>query len=336
MKKPVFVRRSLDPSRVAAVEEIAAQAPIVGDPRIGAPAPAQPTQAAESQSAASVAPKDSLAAPQDSTPAYEVGKIYDLPLGLYRSNPVNPRAVYTLGAVSRMAKDLAARGQLVPASGYVDADGKTIVLIEGETRLRGAREASLPTLRVEIHNKPESDRALYEHARAANVVRNDQTPLDDAIRWRYLLDKGIYKSQVQLAAAMQVSEATVSRMLSLATLPTKVIHVLADTPELQGLQMMNALREYFDVAGEDETIELMGEVVKAGMGYRDVVARRQAFGKEGVKRPRSFREPLVFRGAKGELKTFEDGGRMELVLKGLAASDAEEIAAKIKALFTKE
>ena len=66
MKKPVFVRRSLDPSRVAAVEEIAAQAPIVGDPRIGAPAPAQPTQAAESQSAASVAPKDSLAAPQDS------------------------------------------------------------------------------------------------------------------------------------------------------------------------------------------------------------------------------------------------------------------------------
>ena len=65
MKKPVFVRRSLDPSRVAAVEEIAAQAPIVGDPRIGAPASAQPTQAAESQSAASVAPKDSLAAPQD-------------------------------------------------------------------------------------------------------------------------------------------------------------------------------------------------------------------------------------------------------------------------------
>jgi ParB family chromosome partitioning protein len=336
MKKPVFVRRSLDPSRVAAVEEIAAQAPIVGDPRIGAQAPIQTTQAAESTPVTNLPLKDYLAAPQEHALAYEVGQIYNLPLGLFRSNPVNPRAVYTLGAIDKMAIDMAARGQLVPASGYVDADSKTIVLIEGETRLRAAREAGLPTLRVEIHNKPESDRALYEHARAANVVRNDQTPLDDALRWRYLLDKGIYKSQVQLATAMKVSEAIVSRMLSLATLPTKVVHVLADTSELQGLQMMNALREYCEVAGEDETIELMGEVVKAGMGYRDVVARRQAFGKEGVKRPRSFREPLQFRGAKGELKTFEDGGRMELVLKGLAASDAEEIAAKIKALFTKE
>ena len=100
--------------------------------------------------------------------------------------------------------------------------------------------------------------------------------------------------------------------------------------------MLNALREFWDVEGDEATLELILEVAKTGMGYRDVVARRKAAVKGPVKRPRSTREVLSFKGAKGELKSFEEDGRIELSLRGLSHETAHEITSKLMALFPKE
>lgn len=318
-----FRKKPVDESRVAAVQDAASTAPIVGDPRM---APElrknEPAKTAD------------LGSSQDVV-RYEVGKLYDVPVAQIRSNPFNPRVVYTTSAVADMAASLASRGQSTAAIGFSDADGQ-ITLIEGETRLRGARAAGLATLRIEVRPKPASDRELYEAARAANVERSDQTPLDDAIKWKDLLAKKIYQSQVALAKALGIGEDQVSRTLSLAQLPSKVIHSVAEHPDLLSLKMLNAMREFWEVRGEDETLELILEAAKAGMGYRDVVARRKAANKGPIKRPRSTREQVTFRGAQGEFKSFEEGGRIELKLKGLEPDVAEEIAAKILALFPKD
>ena len=318
-----FKKKSVAVERVAAVEDAASLAPIVGDPRM-APPVATISQLRGGEVGSSQEPT-----------RYEIGQTYEVPIGKIKSNSVNPRAIYTASAVSEMAESLAARGQGQSASAYVDEVGD-IVLIDGERRLRGARTAGLPTLRVEIRPKPASERELYEEARAANVERKDQSPLDDALKWKELLSRKIYPTQVALAKALNLGEDHVSRTLSLAQLPSKIVQAAAEYPELLSLKMLNAIREFWEVKGEEETLELIFDAAKTGIGYRDVAARRKAAAKGTVKRPRSTREQLSFRGAKGEFKSFEDDGRIELKLKGLAPDVAAEITEKILALFPKE
>ncbi|MCM3274502.1 hypothetical protein M3691_37970, partial [Paenibacillus elgii] len=113
-----------------------------------------------------------------------------------------------------------------------------------------------------------------------------------------------------------------SRTLSLAQLPSKIVQAAAEYPELLSLKMLNAIREFCEVKGEEETLELIFDAAKTGIGYRDVAARRKAAAQGTVKRPRSTREQLSFRGAKGEFKSFEEDGRIELKLKGVAPDDA--------------
>ena len=318
-----FKKRPVASDRVAEVEDAAAAAPIVGDPRMAPLA------------VAAQRPVGGKVGSSQDTARYEVGQVYDVPIGKIKSNPFNPRVVYTASAVSEMAASLQARGQGMSAIAYVDDDGD-VVLIEGETRLRGARTAGIPTLRVEVRPKPASDRELYEQARAANVERRDQSPLDDAIKWKELIARKIYPTQAALAKALTLGEDHVSRTMSLAQLPSRVVQTVAEYPELLSLKMLNAIREFWEVKGEEDTLDLISEAAKTGMGYRDVSARRKAASKGPVKRPRSTREQLTFRGAKGEFKSFEEDGRIELKLKGLAPEVAEEISEKILALFPKE
>ncbi|MBB6592723.1 ParB/RepB/Spo0J family partition protein [Ralstonia solanacearum] len=316
-----FKKKTISPAAVAVAEANAASAPIVGDPRVQADAPAQ-APAASHEATTKVGSSQDIV----------VGEIIEVPVERVRSNPLNPRAVYTSAAVDEMAVSLSNNGQRVAAIGYREDDG-AIVLIEGETRLRGARAAGIPTLRVEIRAKPASERELYEMARAANVERRDQTPLDDAIRWKELLARKIYPTQSALAKALNLGEDHVSRTLSLAQLPHKIVLGVSEYSELMNHKMLNALREYWEQQGDDETLELIQDAAKNGLGYRDVVTRRKSAAKGPVRRTRAIRENLTFGEAKGELRTFEADGRLELKLKGLSAQQAEEVAKKIKDLF---
>lgn len=323
--KNVFRKKSISEQAVATAEAIAATAPIVADPRVSL------TPAFEGSGTVQ---QTNLGSNQDLIVAAP-GQVVEAPLSRVRSNPFNPRALYTNAAVDEMAVSMSVHGQRVAALGYLDEDGN-VVLIEGETRLRGARAAGLATLRVEIRDKPGSDRELYELARAANVERREQTPLDDALRWKELLAKKIYPTQGVLAKSLGLGEDLVSRTLSLAQLPHKIILVVSEYPELMNLRMLNALREFCEQTGEEETIQLIHEASRSGMGYRDVIARRKNAAKGPSRRPRSIREPLMFNNAKGEIKIFDEDGRLEVVLKGLSPEDANVLVEKIKAIFPKQ
>ena len=238
-----FKKKTISPAAVAVAEANAASAPIVGDPRTHNEglALAQPvfhdatTKVGSSQDVV-------------------IGQIIEVPVERVRSNPLNPRAVYTSAAVDEMAISLTNNGQRVAALGYQEDDG-AIVLIEGETRLRGARAAGIPTLRVEIRAKPASERELYEMARAANVERRDQTPLDDAIRWKELLARKIYPTQSALAKALNLGEDYVSRTLSLAQLPHKIVLGVSEYSELMNHKMLNALRP--ESTKENENLDVI-------------------------------------------------------------------------------
>ncbi|MBL3921579.1 chromosome partitioning protein ParB, partial [Bacteroides thetaiotaomicron] len=87
--------------------------------------------------------------------------------------------------------------------------------------------------------------------------------------WKELIGKKIYPTQAALAKALNLGEDHVSRTMSLAQLPSKVVHAVAEYPELLSLKMLNAIREFWEVKGEEETLALISEAAKSGMGYRD-------------------------------------------------------------------
>jgi ParB family chromosome partitioning protein len=314
--KNLFKRRTIAEDRVIEAEISAASAPIVADPRT-------PTASAIHVIAA--------ARGQDTSAAYVAGNVYEVPLERIKSNPFNPRAVYTSAAVDELARSLAQNGQRVATTGFVE--GSHVVLIEGETRLRAARAAGLATLRIEIHTRPINDQQLYELARSSNTERRNQTPLDDAIRWKELLEKKVYESQTALALALNIPNSSVSRTLALAELPLLIVQTLTEYPTLLTFQMLNAVREFHSTRGDDDTIALIHNAAKNDLGYRDVAAQKTAPRAAAGKRPRATREPLRYGNAKGEVKTFEDG-RLQLVLKGLTGKEAVHIVGKFKEIFS--
>ncbi len=317
----VFKRRTLPPSQVAEAQAAAAGSPITGDPRI----PAQSTELPAPTQPAISSAKDVQ---------YSVGNVYDVPLEKIRSNPLNPRVVYTSQAVDEMALTLTQSGQRVAATAYLD-DGH-VTLIEGETRLRGARAGGLKTIRVEIQATPASKRELYKFARDANVRRREQTPLDDALKWKELLAEKVFDNQAQLSEILDVPESTVSRTLQLATLPKRVITSLSDHPSLLSFQMLNALREYCQGYGEDKTLDYLPLIEKNGWGYRQVAKDAAKASTGPVRRKRGDTEPIEYGGGKGEIKVFDGGSRLEVSLKGVEPKLAPEMVDKLKEFFAQQ
>lgn len=317
-KAPIFKRRPVAPAEVAAAQDAASSAPITGDPRLPKPAETGPTSSVPGGNISPVG-------------GYAVGQTYDIPVEKIRSNPLNPRVVYTSQAVDEMALSLTQSGQRVPATAYLD--GGQVTLIEGETRLRGARAGGLKTIRVEIQAPPADQRELYKYARDANVRRREQTPLDDAIKWKDLLESGVFSSQADLASYLDEPESKVSRTLQLANLPKRVITVLSDHPSLLSFQMLNAVREYFQGYGEEKTVDYIALIEKNGWGYRQVASEAAKAGRQPVSRKRGEREPIEYAGGKGEIKVFDGGSRLELSLKGMDPAQAPDLLEKFKAFF---
>jgi ParB family chromosome partitioning protein len=322
-----FKKRTIDPARVISATDAASAAPITGDLRTSAPSVLAQTLGLSSPESSPLS--SNLGARQDllNVAGYQVGQVYEVPIGSIKPNPFNPRVIYTSSAVDELVESLGSEGQQVAATAFLDAAGN-VTLIDGEKRLRAARAGGLPTLRVEIRPRPESDRQLYEAARSTNSKRSEQSPLDDAIRWREMLEKGVYSSQVNLSKSLALPEDVVSRTLKLAALPQRVLQALAEDADLLKLRLLNAVREFCEATTVEQTLDLITEISRKGLGYREVEARRKSLEKGHISKPRAIREPVRYGSATGELKTFPDG-RLELSLKGLDEEQAEDLRLKL-------
>ena len=324
----------LDPQRVARAEAEGARiseadAPAaLPEPPASAPAAPQPHSAASlARAAPAPAAVEALGTSQAEAPRWREGGVYEVPHDRIRPNPVNPRIFYTAEAVAKMVESLRAEGQTTAATGYVEDDH--VVLIEGQTRQKASQQLGWPTLRIEIRPRPESIRSLYEAARAANDARTNPSNLDEALRWKELLEQGVYASQRGLAAALRVNEADVSRVLSLARMPQSILLALAEVPALLHARTLASIRAYWEACGDDRTLELVAQARSRGLGFREIDNLRKAAEKGPSRRPHASRVKVSFGGGKGELKTFEDG-RIQLLLEGLDAEEARELQQRLQ------
>ncbi len=113
-------------------------------------------------------------------------------------------------------------GQLVPVLGRRlrnDAH-HDVELIYGARRLFVARHLNMP-LRVELRNL--DDRAAIVAMDIENRQRTDISPYERGLSYARWLSQGHFTSQANLAKALKISTAQLSRLLSLSRLPREIL-----------------------------------------------------------------------------------------------------------------
>lgn len=174
-----------------------------------------------------------------------------IPLELIDDNPVPPRHYYTEEDLQDLAKSLALNGLITPINVYKDGD--RYVLIEGKHRTMAAHRLGWQGITAHVHPKPSTPLALYLLSRSCNVDRAAQSPLDDAIAWKSLIDKGIVKDQQTLLEVLTtrstlkqgLDHTKLSRILGLNILPGSVKQACVSRGQTD-LRFLNAARMYFE------------------------------------------------------------------------------------------
>lgn len=266
-------------------------------------------------SAGEIAQTSPLVTPTELTgeSQYTIGKSYPVPIGIINSNPYNPRQFYPIESVDELSDSIRKYGQQQPGTGFVAENGR-IIIIDGETRLRAIRNIGFETMNILIVAKPENPLNQYMTAREINRQRIEQTALDDAVAWRRLLDNGVFKTQVELSLAMNISQDELSRVLSLNNLPHAIALRISEEKDLRNnFRMMLAILDFYKACNDTEkTQELIFEIQRNKLGYREVKLKAELLSKAPVKRPRQEKSKLDYRGSTLVLSGSADKGNISL------------------------
>lgn len=234
------------------------------------------------------------------------GQIIDAPVKDFKRNPYNARQLVTTEGLEQLGLSLKAC-QDTAVLAYVDNEG-SLCLIDGHRRLESSLITGLPTLRTEIRPQPLTDQELYLSSRRANTEREDQSPIDDALAWKKLIEKKIFSSQVEIAQRLGIDQAIVSKIYNLADLPSSVVRQVADKPNLLNLRMLTAIRLYWAASNDIATEELILEIEKNDLSSRDVDRKRKSLEQGKATRTRGVSVPLSFTHGSAVLKRFDDKG----------------------------
>ena len=265
--------------------------------------------------------------------------VQDIPLEKVHDNPFDARRVRREADVLNLAESFKVHGQQSPARGYWKEDG-TVGLFYGHVRKRAAIHLGWPSFKVNMVDPPASDKELYLVSRSENVDRADQTPLDDALAWWDLLDKRVYSTQEELAAAVGLQQGTIAKTLSFVKLPMELMDECIKYG-IVNTTMLYALVQYHkEAASVDKTSDLIKQIKDGGLSTREVDAltkrlklEREAGGPTIVRKPRSDIHKIVYAGARGELKEFAEKGRVVLTIDLKDDAARAQLMTQLKGLF---
>ena len=235
---------------------------------------------------------------------YTIGQTYDVPLSKVKINPFNARQVVAMSSLETLSTSIVIK-QNTAATGYIDKHGN-VCLIDGHRRFEAARLGNKKTIRIEIQDQPLNDKELYKSSRSANTEREGQSPLDDALAWKILIEKGVYENQTEIAKDLGIDEAEASRIYKLLEIPSSITRLIAERPNLHTLRMLDAIRKFYAASNEIDTEELLIEISKNDLSSREVDRRRDAISKPKSTRVRAITSPMKFQHGSSNLKRFDD------------------------------
>ena len=145
-------------------------------------------------------------------------QIQYLPIDKIKAEP-QVRETFSEETIRGLAASMTGLDQLDPIR--VRKNGDWFVIVDGERRYRAAKLAGRPTIAAIVETKEIGEAESLHRQLVANCQREDLTPLEKA-RGIAKLMKLAGWSSTQVAARLGLSNASVTRLLTLLTLPQQI------------------------------------------------------------------------------------------------------------------
>jgi len=239
-------------------DEAAASPTSPNAPTLGTPAPATPSDGAES-----------IATTSSGLAVVPGAEFAEIDIDAIRPNPKQPRTVFDEDHMGELVHSIREIGVLqpivvrrIPAEQLAEAEGKTFELIMGERRWRASQAADLGVIPAII--KDTSDDDLLRDALLENLHRSQLNPLEEAAAYQQLLDD-FGCSHEQLATRIGRSRPQISNTLRLLKLPPLVQRRLA-----AGVLSAGHARALLGMADGAAMERMAQRIVAEGLSVRNV------------------------------------------------------------------
>jgi ParB family chromosome partitioning protein len=205
-----------------------------------------------------------LAAILPESEAVEAGELRELPVGLVKPNPNQPRTQFDQGALDALAASIEASGVIQPLLVRPLHDG-SYELVAGERRWRAAQQAGLEKIPAVVRAAAQAER--LQAALIENVVREDLNPVDEARACAALIEE-LGLSKEDLARRVGRSRPAVSNLIRILDLPDEVLDLLesGELSEGHGRALLAA-------RGNDVRRRLGREAARHGWSVRETENR---------------------------------------------------------------
>jgi ParB family transcriptional regulator, chromosome partitioning protein len=194
----------------------------------------------------------------------DVGDLRELPVGLIKPNPKQPRTRFDAEALAGLAASIETSGVVQPLLVRPLHDG-AYELIAGERRWRAAQQAGLEKVPAIVRDSEQAER--LQVALIENMVREDLNPVEEARACAALVeDLGLSKED--LARRIGRSRPAVSNLIRLLDLPDETLDLLESGELSEGHG-----RALLGVSGNDVRRRLARDAAKAGWSVRETENR---------------------------------------------------------------
>ncbi len=234
----------------------------------------------------------------ESAPGADVGDLRELPVGLIKPNPKQPRTKFDADALAGLAESIESSGVVQPLLVRPLHDG-SYELIAGERRWRAAQQAGLEKVPAIVRDSEHAER--LQVALIENMVREDLNPIEEARACAALVeDLGLSKED--LARRVGRSRPAVSNLIRLLDLPDEAIELLesGELSEGHGRALLAA-------TGNDVRRRLARDAARGGWSVRETENRvklaSQPKEARQTKSSVSVEEAAAMREAADELET---------------------------------
>ena len=258
-------------------------------------------------------------------------RVVSAPLASVHDNPLNARHIYSPEVVKELAASIATRGQMVAAAAieHPNLPGQ-FLLVDGHYRKKAIAAAGLTSMDLVVRPN-EGAIEMYRLSWLLNEERNAQSPLDNALAWRKLLDGGTVKGEAQIAELLGVSAATVNKTLSLLNMSAAAIDKMRERPAKFGVFAGYELSLAAKKLTEPELLSLIDRIIGEDLSSREVAAIRAKLEAGDKRKPKeTSRQYKIRREGQqiGSLKEW-DSGKVSLEV---SLPDSKDRAALVAAL----
>lgn len=237
-------------------------------------------------------------------------------------DPDQPRKEFSDDAVDRLAASLLKHGQLQPIRVRWNAEIGKWVVISGERRYRAALRAGLKSVACVFVDGGLSPSEVLQEQIIENLLREDLKPIEQARAYRQLMDLHGWTAK-ELSGELHVSQGSISKSLSLLTLPDELQHQVEDGEipataayEVAKVEDKEVQREIARrIVDEDLTRDAAAAVVREASGRPPRLGAAKAKGRGGA-------------AARGSTQVFKAGGaKVAVTFPRKTVRDEEVVAA---------